>query len=128
MMYLKPSYQATDSTLVCRLKTGNGDLVETAMPASVALEMVNRATKIEEGTEKGFEIVVNGNWYFPKVPFTETAPKGSHAGRPTKGELLEQMGEEMTNPELYDALQEAKESHGKPAKPRGRKVKSDSEA
>ena len=68
MFELTPKYAKTEAMVTIRYATGNGDIVESPMPAHVALEIINRADKVER-SENGFEMVVNDRWFFPAEIF-----------------------------------------------------------
>lgn len=114
-MKLKKKYNNPDAMVTYKLDTQDGEFCQSSMPATVAEEIAQRADSIEVRDEKGFELRVNGNTLLPKdiFDFEEGEIEGfkppRKSGRPTKAELLEEAGKEMTNPQLYNAIQDAKQ-------------------
>lgn len=68
-MKLKPDYNTPEATIGYKLDTKDGSFAESAMPATVAEEIAQRAESVKVGGEKGFEIVVNGEMMFPAKAF-----------------------------------------------------------
>ena len=95
--------------------------VPTQMPAETAEEIVKRAKKIERAEKDGVPmLVVDEDQWFPAEVFEveETDKIGTYkpstpkkSGRPTKAELVEEARETMTNPQLYRAINEAKQEN-----------------
>lgn len=116
-MKLHKDYQAPDSEITYRLDTKDGQFSEGRMRASVAEEIVHSAETREIGDIEGFELVVNGKMLFPRNAFAfdegEEIERGKRSpkkgGRPTKKELLEEAGKTMTNPQLHQAIEDAKQ-------------------
>lgn len=123
-MRLHKDYQAPDAEITYQLDTGDGQFAEGRMRASVAEEIVHSAETRSLGGAEGFELVVNDRMMFPKAAFEfddgEAVERGTaHAkkhGRPTKKELLEEAGETMTNPQLHEAIESAKQEKASKAK------------
>lgn len=112
-MKLKSKYNDPNNIIDYKLDTHDGQFAKSEMPATVAEEIAQRANSLGLRDEKGFEIVVNDEMFFPKdiFDFEEgeiegLAPKKSR--RPTKDELLKEADKEMTNPQLYEAIKSVK--------------------
>lgn len=113
-MKLKSKFNDPNNTVEYKLDTHDGQFSESKMPATVAEEIVQRANMLDLSDEKGFEIVVNGEMFFPKdiFDFEEGEIEGlkpKKGGRPTKDELPKEAGKEMTNPQLHQAIENASE-------------------
>lgn len=112
-MKLKSKFNDPNNTVEYKLDTHDGQFSESKMPATVAEEIVQRANMLDLSDEKGFEIVVNGEMFFPKdiFDFEEGEIEGlkpKKGGRPTKDELPKEAGKEMTNPQLHQTIENAK--------------------
>ena len=112
-MKLKSKFNDPNNTVEYKLDTHDGQFSKSEMPATVAEEIVQRANMLDLSDEKGFEIVVNGEMFFPKdiFDFEEGEIEGlkpKKGGRPTKDELLKEADKEMTNPQLHQAIENAK--------------------
>lgn len=114
-MKLKDKHNDPNNMVDYILVTEDGDRVKSEMPATVAEEIVKRASKLTAREEKGFEIAVNGEMFFPRDIFDfdegdiEGLKPARKSGRPTKAELLEEAGKEMTNPQIHQAIESAKQ-------------------
>ena len=113
-MKLKDKYNDPSNMVEYILDTHDGERVKSEMPATVAEEIVQRAAKLSVRDEKGFEIAVNDEMFFPKdiFDFEEGEVDGlkpAKKGRPTKADLLKEAGKEMTNPQLQQAIDNAKQ-------------------
>ena len=116
-MKLHKDYQAPDSEITYLLDTKDGQFCEGRMRASVAEEIVHSAETREIGGTEGFELVVNGKMMFPKKAFVfddgEEIERGKRnpkkSGRPTHAELVKEADETMTNPQLHQAIENAKQ-------------------
>lgn len=116
-MKLHKRYQAPNAEIPYLLDTKDGQFAEGRMRASVAEEIVHSAETRELGSREGFELVVNDRMLFPKDAFVldadEQLERGKRSpkkgGRPTKAQLLKEAGEEMTNPQLHQAIENAKQ-------------------
>ena len=100
-----------------KLDTEDGEFCRSTMPATVAEEIAKRSKKVALVDDKGFELSVDGGMRFPKDIFEfedgeigEPEPPRK-SGRPTKAELLEEAGKEMTNPQLHHAIEDAKQEN-----------------
>lgn len=114
-MKLKNKYGNPSATIDYKLDTGDGEFALSTMPATVAEEIAKRSKKVALVDDRGFELSVDGGMRFPKDIFEfedgelgESEPP-RRGGRPTKAELLEEAGKEMTNPQLHHAIEEAKQ-------------------
>lgn len=115
-MKLKDKYNDPNNMVDYILDTHDGQRVKSEMPATVAEEIVQRANKLESRDEKGFEISVNGEMFFPRdiFDFEEGEIEGlkpKKSGRPTKDALLKEAGKEMTNPQIAKAIEDAKQEN-----------------
>lgn len=114
-MKLKDKHNDPNNMVDYILVTEDGDRVKSEMPATVAEEIVKRASKLSSRDEKGFEIAVNGEMFFSKDIFDfdegeiEGLKPARKGGRPTKAELLEEAGKEMTNPQIHQAIESVKQ-------------------
>ena len=116
-MKLHKDYQTPDSEIIYRLDTGDGQFCEGRMRASVAEEIVHSAESRKVGSCEGFELVVNGKMMFPKKAFVfgddEEIERGKRSpkkgGRPTHAELVKEADETMTNSQIHQAIQNAKQ-------------------
>ena len=114
-MKLKSKYNDPAKLIDYKLDTKDGQFCQSQMPATVAEEIAQRATSIEVCEEKGFELVVNGDMMLPIDIFDieegeiEGRKPARKSGRPTKAELLEEAGKEMTNPQIHQAIENAKQ-------------------
>lgn len=114
-MKLKDKYNDPNNMVEYILDTHDGDRVKSEMPATVAAEIVQRASKVSARDEKGFEIAVYDEMFFPKDIFDfeegeiEGLKPAKKSGRPTKADLLEEAGKEMTNPQIHQAIENAKQ-------------------
>ena len=119
-MKLKDKHNDPDNMVEYILDTHDGERVKSSMPATVAEEIVQRAENLAARDEKGFEIAVNGEMFFPKdiFDFEEGEVEGlkpKKGGRPTKAELLREAGKEMTNPQIHAAIEDAKQQKAEKA-------------
>lgn len=116
-MKLHEKHQAPDAEIPYLLDTKDGQFCEGRMRASVAEEIVRSAEARELGGREGFELVVNGRMLFPKQAFVfddgEQVERGKRSpkrgGRPTEKEPLEEAGETTSNPQLHQAVENAKQ-------------------
>ena len=88
-MKLHKDYQAPDSEIIYRLDTGDGQFCEGRMRASV---FPKKAFVFGDGEE---------------IERGKRNPK--KGGRPTHAELVKEADETMTNPQLHQAIQNAKQ-------------------
>ena len=115
-MKLKDKYNDPNNMVEYILDTHDGERVKSEMPATVAEEIAQRANTLALRDEKGFEIDVNGEMFFPKdiFDFQDGEIEGlkpKKSSRPKKAELLEEAGKEMTNPQLHQAIENAKQEN-----------------
>ena len=116
-MKLHKRYQAPDGEIPYLLDTKDGQFAEARMRASVAEEIVHSAETRELGSREGFELVVNDRMLFPEDAFVldadEQLERGNRSpkkgGCPAKAQLLKGAGEEMTNPRLHKAIENAEQ-------------------
>ena len=102
-----------------RLEVG-ADIVASTMDPEIAQELVSHA-ELSKGIE-GFGLRTSEGLMFPEDWFVDDgvpAPKEKPTSKKNKGELLDEVEQELTNEEMREAIGKAKES---PEKPRPRKA------
>ena len=123
-MKLKDKYNDPSKMVDYKLDTHDGQFSKSSMSATVAGEIAQRADKLSIREEKGYELCVNGEMLFPIDIFEvedgeiEEMKKPRKSGRPTHAELVDTAGKTMTNPQLYRAIEDAKQEKAERAEKR----------
>ncbi len=74
-MKLKDKYAAEGAEVDYLLDTGDGQMVKSAMPGSVAAEIARCADSTADSGVEGWEVKVNGRMLFPASAFEDEAPR-----------------------------------------------------
>lgn len=92
-MKLKNKHAVKGAEVAYLLDTGDGQMVKSAMPGSVAAEIVRCADSTADSGVEGWEVKVNGRMLFPASLFEDEVPeKVPQANKPARAARQKRSG------------------------------------